>query len=173
MTVKTTYEKIQGPATSVSIWTITQLSVPERALILLPARSEFPRGYVNLLQSEPESLKTDHRILSMTRNPKANTMIGSDGDALLWLDENTDLLIENKTAVLPSGKAEWPNHGLHSKIYTNGGDQLKYVELELFTPLALLKPGASMSMACTYTLLRRSEHDSTREAKRVFRLNVD
>lgn len=167
MTVKTTFEKIEGTPISVAIFTISQVNEPERAFILLPEHSSFPSGYINLLKSQPDDLKSDHRLFSLVRDPKVNTMIGSDGDNLLWVGENTDLLIQNKTATLLEGKNEWPQ-GLHSKIYTNGNNGLKYVELELFTPLALLKPADSISMEATYTLLRRTEHDPMREARKIF-----
>ena len=168
MTTKTTYEKVQGAPVSVAVWSVTQVVAPERAFILLPSESAFQHGYVNMLPAQPKDLKTDGRLLSLERDPKKSTMIGSDGDTLLSVGQNSDLLIENKTPVLPGGKAEWPTQGLHSKIFTNSGDALKYMELEIFTPLSLLKVGDSTSMESTYTLLPRTEHDPTREAKKVF-----
>jgi len=171
MTTKTTYEKVQGEPVSVSVWSITQVVVPERAFILLPRQSAFPHGYVNMLPTQPKDLKTDGRLLSMVRDEQKNTMIGSDGDTLLSVGQNTDLLIENKTPVLSMSKVEWPDHGVHSKIFTSGSD-LKYMELELYAPLSLLKSGHSTSMESSYTLLPRTEHDPMREAKKVFASNL-
>jgi hypothetical protein len=168
MTIKTTYEKVQGAPVSVAVWSVTQVAEPERAFILLPKQSAFPHGYINMLPAQPKELKTDGRLLSLVRDPQKSTMIGSDGDTLLSVGQNDDLLIENKTPVLPDSKAEWPNQGLHSKIFTSSGDILRYMELELFTPLSLLKTGHSTSMESVYTLLPRTEHDPMREAKKVF-----
>lgn len=168
MTTKTTYEKVQGEPVSVAVWSITQVVVPERAFILLPKQSAFLHGYVNMLPTEPKDLKTDGRLLSLVREPQSNTMIGSDGNTLLSVGQNTDLLIENKTPALPMSKVEWPDHGVHSKIFASSGDTLKYMELELYAPLSLLKSGDSASMESSYTLLPRTEHDPIREAKKVF-----
>jgi hypothetical protein len=167
MTIKTTYEKVQGEPVSVAVWSITQVLAPERAFILLPKQSAFPHGYVNMLPEQPKELKSDGRLLSLVRDPQKNTMIGSDGDTLLSVGQNSDLLIENKTPVLPGSKVEWPDHGLHSKIFTSGND-LKYMELEIFSPLSLLKLGHSISMESSYTLIPKTEHDPMRESKKVF-----
>lgn len=172
LTIKTTYEKTEGAPVSVSVWSITQLTMPEKAFILLPAHSAFPHGYVNMLPTQPKGIKTDHRLLSFTPDAEQNTMVGSDGATLLWVGSNSDLLLENKTAVLPVSGIQWPDHGLHSKIYTSA-NKLKYMELELFTPLSSLKPGGVASMASRYTLLRRTENDATREAKKVFAASLN
>jgi hypothetical protein len=173
MTVKTTFEKVQGSPLTVGIWSVTQLCSPDRAFILLPANSRFPHGYVTLLPARPKGLKIDHRLLSLARDAATNTMIGSDGGTLLWVGKDSDLLIENKTAVLPSEKTVWPDQGLHSKIFTHSGDALPYVELELFTPLSTLKTGDVAFMESTYTLLRRTEQDPFREARKVFASDFD
>ncbi|HEY1463553.1 MAG TPA: hypothetical protein VGF44_09065 [Terriglobales bacterium] len=167
MTVKTTFEKTQGAPVSVAVWMIAQMASPERAFILLPKKSAFAHGYTNMMPAQPDDIKTNGRLLSLVRDPKDKTMIGSDGEILLWVGEQTDVLIENKTAPLPGSNVRWPD-GLHSKIYTNSGDELKYVEFELLTPLANLKPGTSSSMSVTYTLMPRTEKDPLREAKKIF-----
>jgi hypothetical protein len=173
LTIKTTFEKIEGAPVSVSVWSIAQLAMPEKAFILLPPQSAFLHGYVNMLPPPPKGIKSDHRLLAMKPDQKQNIMIGSDGDTLLWVSTNSDLLMENKTAVLPASGIQWPDHGVHSKIYTSATGELKYMELELFTPLSLLKPGGIASMASRYTLLRRTESDVTREAKKIFAASLN
>ncbi len=172
MTVKTTFEKVQGAPLSVSVWMIAQMASPERAFILLPKKSAFEHGYTNMMPTQPDDIKTNGRLLSLVRSPKDKTMIGSDGETLLWVGEKSDVLIENKTAPLPGSNVQWPD-GVHSKIYTNSGDELKYVEFELLNPLANLKPGTSSSMSATYTLIPRTEKDAIREAKKIFAPALD
>lgn len=167
MTVKTTFEKVQGSPVSVSVWMITQMVSPERAFILLPKKIGFAHGYTNMMSTQPDDIKIEGRLLSLVRSPKDKTMIGSDGETLLWVGDKTDVLIENKTAPLPGSNVQWPD-GLHSKIYTNSGDELRYVEFELLNPLANLKEGTSSSMSATYTLVPRTEKDPMREAKKIF-----
>jgi hypothetical protein len=168
MTVQTTYEKVQGPPVQIGVWTITQSNSPDRAFILIPQRSALPQGYTNLLRTQPKDLRVDGRLLSVVRELERPSMIGSDGNALLWVGNGPDLLIENKSPE-PTGKVEWPESGSHTKIYTSPGDRLKYVELELLNPIQTLKTGESSSMESTYTLIRRSKSDPLAEAKKVFR----
>jgi hypothetical protein len=167
MTIQTFYEKTQGAPVRVGVWTITQMQSPERAFIFLPEHSVFSQGHVNLVDPAPKDLKVNGRLLSVTRDPENRSMIGSDGNTLLWVGDGPDLLIENVTAEPAAANAEWPEQGSHSKIYTNSGDQMKYIELELLNQLHDLKPGESASMRATYTLIRRTEPDPLAEAKKV------
>jgi hypothetical protein len=166
MTVQTTYEKVQGPPVQIGVWTITQSNSPDRAFILVPQHSAFSQGYTNLLHTQPEDLRVDGRLLSVVRGLQRPSMIGSDGNALLWVGNAPDLLIENKSPE-PAERVEWPESGSHTKIYTSPGDRLMYVELELLNPIQNLKTGESSSMETTYTLIRRTESDPLAEAKKV------
>jgi hypothetical protein len=167
MTVQTRYEKVQGSPVEIGVWTITQSNSPDRAFILIPQHSTLSQGYTNLLRSQPLDLRVDGRLLSVVRELKRPSMIGSDGNALLWVGNGPDLLIQNKSPE-PEGKAEWPESGSHTKIYTSPGDRLMYIELELLNPIQTLKTGESSSMESTYTLIRRTESDPLAEAKKVF-----
>ncbi len=168
MTIQTWYEKVQGSPLPIAVWTITQLNPPERAFILLPARSALPQGYTNLLPvSEPKDLSINGRLLSVARDPQKNTMLGSDGETLLWVGDGPDLLIENKSPQATDSTDQWPEQGSHSKIYTNASETAKYVELELLTSLRTLKPGQETSMTTTYTLVARTESDPLLEAQKV------
>jgi hypothetical protein len=167
MTVQTTYEKVQGAPVQIGVWTITQTNSPDRAFILVPPHSGFSQGYTNLRPTPPKDLRIDGRLISVIRDPQGASMIGSDGNALLWVGNAPDLLIENKSPE-PAGKAEWPENGSHAKIYTSPGDRIMYVELELLNPMQDLKVGESSSMESTYTLIRRTKSDPIAEARKVF-----
>jgi hypothetical protein len=171
MNIETTYQKVEGAPVHVGIWTITQLASPDRACILLPPRSALAQGYTNLLRSQPKDLEIDGRLLSLARDPGHNTMIGSEGNALLWLGGDSDLLIENKTPLAVTAGAEWPEQGSHSKIYTNAGAQLKYVEFELLDRLRDLSRGETASTVSAYTLIPRTQSDPVAEARKVFELH--
>jgi hypothetical protein len=165
VTVETAYEKVAGAPVRAGVWTITQLEAPERLFMRLPARSAFPGGFAQRLPDRPKALAVEGRLLSLARDAAAKTMLVSDGDALLWVGEGPDLLIETVTdAHDPS--AEWPD-GAHAQIYTSSDEALPYVELELFSPLADLSVGGSARLRVRYTLVTRTESDPTAEAKRV------
>ena len=166
--IKTVYEKVRGTPVRMSVWTIAQLAPPDRAFILLPPHSEFTQGYVNLRQEEPHELKVEGRLLSLTRDPAKQTKVGSDGAALLWVGEGPDLLMENEATKAGGTKADWPEQGSRTQIYTNPGDQMKYVELELLDRLHDLKPGQKASLDAVYTLIPRTEANPEAEAKKVF-----
>jgi hypothetical protein len=169
MTVQTVYEKVEGAPVRVGVWTITQLVPPHRAFILLPPHSAFPQGYTSLLPAAPKDLKTEGRLLSLSRDPVNKTMIGSDGSALLWVGNGPDLLIDHEALKPAGGKTEWPEQGSHTKIYTNSGEEAAYVEFELLDWLRNLKPGENALMTNSYTLVPRTETRPLDEAKKVFR----
>ena len=168
VTIKTAYEKVRGAPVHMSVWTITQLASPERAFILLPAHSEFARGFVNLRPEEPRDLKVEGRLLSLTRDLAKGAKIGSDGAALLWVGEGADLLIENRATRAGGTNADWPEQGSRTQIYTNPGEQMKYVEFELLDRLHDLKPGQKAALEAIYTLIPRTQADPATEAEKVF-----
>jgi hypothetical protein len=165
VTVETAYEKVAGAPVRAAVWTITQLEAPERLFMHLPARSSFGGGFAQLLPDRPKALAVEGRLLSLARDPAAKTMIASDGDALLWVGDGPDLLIE-RIADAHDPSAEWPD-GAHAQIYTSSDEALPYVELELLSPLRDLSIGGRASLRLRYTLIARAESDATAEAKRV------
>ena len=168
VTVETCYEKVEGPPIRAGVWTITQLVSPERLFLRLPERSAFAGGFALRLPDRPKDLRVEGRLLSLARDPAAKTLLGSDGDALLWLGSAAYLLIEADTDPHdPSG--EWPD-GAHAQIYTSSDEALPYVELELFAPLRDLRVGERASLRVRYALGARASADPTAEAKRVFGL---
>jgi hypothetical protein len=168
VTVETCYEKVEGQPVRAGVWTITQLVSPQRLFMRLPARSTFPGGFAQRLPDRPKDLTVEGRLLSLARDPAVKTMLGSDGDALLWVGPAVDLLIETvTTAHDPSG--EWPD-GAHAQIYTSSDEALPYVELELFSPLRDLGIGDHVSLRVRYTLQARADAEPTAEAKRVLGL---
>ena len=95
-------------------------------------------------------------------------MLGSDGEALLWIGDGPDLLIETVSDA-HDPKDEWPD-GAHAQIYTSSDEALPYVELELFSPLRDLRIGERACLRVRYTLAARADADATAEAKRVLGL---
>ncbi|HEY6477049.1 MAG TPA: hypothetical protein VI456_10740 [Polyangia bacterium] len=168
LTVDTVYEKVAGAPVRAGVWTITQLAAPERVALRLPARSAFPGGFAQRLPAPPQALAIEGRLLSLARDPAAKTMIVSDGDALLWVGEGPDLLIET-IARAHDPAAQWPD-GAHAQIYTSPDEALPYVELELLSPLADLAIGAHARLQVRYTLIARTESDPIAEARRVLGL---
>jgi hypothetical protein len=167
MTVETSYEKVQGAPVRVAVWSITQLEVPDRLFVRLPPHSAFPHGYALRLPDPPKDLRTDGRLLSLTRDPSIKSMLASDADALLWVGAESDLLVEHVPDGAVDPAAAWPD-GAHTQVYTSQGHAEQYVEMELLGRLQELRPGDQTSMTARYTLKRRVDEDPVAEARAVF-----
>ena len=165
MTIDTTYQKLSGPPVRVAVWTITQLTSPERMLLLLPERSAFPGGRRNVSTAPPADVAVDGRLLSLARDRQQKTMIASDADALLWVGKEHMLLV-HKLGPPPSGRAEWPG-GAHAQVYTSPDGDQPYVELELLGAQDELSIGQEVSLRVGYRLMPRSEADPLVEARKI------
>jgi hypothetical protein len=152
MTIRTIYEKVQGDPVKVGVWVITQMGEPEKAGMVLPHKSAYPEGYNKQMEVLPKDLKREGRLLSVTRDPKNPTKIGSDAGTLIWMDKDFYLQIDSPRVT----GAEYPDQGSSTEIYTNP-DPLQYVELETLGPLHTMKVGDTIERTNRYTLLRRKE----------------
>ena len=160
MIITTSYEKLRGDPLTVGVWVITQVSEPERAFVVLPAKSRFPTGYTKLMDVTPAGLKVEDGLISISRDRQNSTKIGSDGGTLLWMNREYTLRIESPRAE----GGEYPDQGSSAEIYTNK-DPLPYIELETLGPLSRMKTGERIQKTNTYTLRRRSEKDAIAEAR--------
>jgi len=162
MRIVTEFHKLQGPAVSVGIWTITQLREPQRILLWQPPTSRFPRGFLPLLEAQPAEFRRRGRLLSLQRHPSLFTKIGSDADSMAWVGENSILRIDAER-----GPGEYPDGGCVTEVYTNP-DPLKYVELETLGPVEQISVGGSIGRTTTYTVMPRRTPDVESEADFVF-----
>jgi len=168
MQITTTYEKVTGDPVKVGIGVITQLRDPQRAFMVLPEKSQFPKGYVHLQFDLPENLRVKDGLVALTRGRKIESQIGSDASTLIWMDEKYVLRIDSPRVE----GAEYADQGSSAIIYT-GADPFPYVELETFGPLSTMKVGDKIQRTNTYTLSRRTEKDSESEAKKQRRSWLD
>lgn len=152
MTIRTIYEKVQGDPVKVGVWVITQLGEPEKAAMIVPEKSQYAEGYNKQMEVLPQDLKREGRLISVTRDPKNSTKIGSDAGTLIWMDK--DLYLEIDSPRVAGG--EYPDQGSSAEIYTNP-DPLKYIELETLGPLHTMKVGDKIERTNRYTLLRRAD----------------
>jgi len=162
MTITTTYEKLRGDPVRVGIGVITQLRDPLRVFMVLPPKSQFPKGYALLQFDPPHDAQLDGRLFSLTRSPSARSQIGSDADTLLWMNDRYVLRIDSPRVA----GAGYADQGCNTVIYTNAGPEA-YVELETFGPLISMKVGDQIERTNTYTLMRRTEKDLNAEARHI------
>jgi hypothetical protein len=162
MTITTTYEKVEGEPRTIGVWIITQLKDPERVFIPLPAKTLTPEGYNRQSKELPANLQRSGSMLSLTRDPKLSTKIGSEAGALLWIGEKHSLRIDSPRVA----GATYPDQSSSGEVYTNP-DPLKYVELEMLGPVSTMKVGDRIERSNTYTLFRRGSGTAEEEAKRL------
>jgi hypothetical protein len=162
MHVRTTYAKRRGDAVQVGVWTITQMPEPERMFMQVPAATRFAKGYQLLRDTEPAALRVEGGLLSLGRDHRCETKLGTDGGGLVWVGENCVVRMDAET-----GPGEYPDGGCVTEIYTNP-DPLAYVELETMGPLATLEVGASIARTTVYAVFPRSLPDAVAEARKAF-----
>lgn len=150
MLITTRYEKVEGDPVTVGVWIITQLKDPQAVHILMPKTSIFAEGYTKQSKQLPASLKQQGRLLSLTRDPKISTKIGTDASSLLWIGTKHTLRIDSPRVA----NVTYPDQGSSAEVYTNP-DPLKYVELEMLGPLKTMKIGDRIEHTNTYTLSRK------------------
>ena len=148
--ITTTYEKMTGGPVKTGIGVITQLRDPDRAIMLLPEKPLFPKGYVLLNFDPPAGVRLEKGLLSVERSHTARSQIGSDAGTLEWFGEKYVLRIDSPRV----DGAEYPNQGSSTVIYTNS-DPDAYVELETFSPLSTMKVGDKIERTNTYTFSHR------------------
>lgn len=163
MRIATEFRKLSGTPVTVGIWTITQMSEPERVCIQLSETSKFASGFIRMLEAEPADLKVDGRSLSLRRNAQQQVKLGSDGSSMAWLGQNCVVRID--TDIRPG---EYPDGGCVTEVYTNP-DPLQYVELETLGPLTIMNPGDRIEQTTAYTMRPRSTTDLQAEARNAFR----
>lgn len=162
MTITTTYEKMEGAPVTVGVWVITQLKDPQAVFIPLPKNPIFTDGYIKQSKQSPAGLKRESQMLSLTRDPKASTKIGTDAGTLVWVGEKSVLRIDSPRVA----NANYPDQGCSAEVYTNLDPQ-KYVELEMLGPLATMKAGARIVQVNRYTLGKRTEKSAEEEALKI------
>jgi len=152
MTITTMYEKVSGDPVKTGIWTITQLISPDNVYAEIPAKSVLENGYTNLSPASLFELDRQADRVRIRRDPAKSTMLGTDGNWLLWTGADLSLKIE-RISTPPEG--EWPDKGTRLHIYTNpdrGGQP--YIEMEVMGAMQVMKIGDKTSSTNRYTLTR-------------------
>ncbi len=165
--VVSTFEKISGDPSRIGVWVITQVKEGERVFVPIPKNSIFPTGYT-AIGSVPRGLVVTNGLVALASDPNAATKIGNDAGALLWVGNDSLLLIESPRI---SGLAEgsYPDNGCSAEVYTNP-NPAAYVEMELLAPLVNLEANRTAEATSIYSLFRRTQPTALDEAKLIFAL---
>lgn len=163
LSIETTYERVSGSASKVSIWVITQFRDPIAVYLPIPADSQFPDGHFRFRDGPWPQVTRADRMLKVTRDPSASRKLGSDADRMLWVGADAMCLV----ATPRTAGVEYPDRGASAEVYTNQNPK-SYVELETLGPLVTLRPGERITQTNTYTLWRRRPGDDPdADARRI------
>ncbi len=161
MRIRTEFHKVAGDAVRVSVWTIAQMNDPERVFVPLRKGSKIPGGGIRMTDAEPQDLRIEGGLLSLTRSPFKSAKIGADTASLVWVGRKLVVRIDAE-----AGSGEYPDGGCATQVYTSP-DPFPYVELETLGPLATMRAGARIERTTTYTIMPRSEPDPEAEARKI------
>lgn len=151
--IKQRLEKRGPPMTNMIIWSVTQIRSPDLAVMPLNPRSRFPGGFKLLGGGDVEE-RYRYRsgdLLLIRRHPRKATKVGADSPAGWLASFHGDVLFIQRSNFHP--KAKYPDGGCNVEIYTNP-DPLKYVELELLSPIHRPKEGESFSFDISWQLYK-------------------
>lgn len=136
-----------------AVWQVTQVNSPDRLRMPLYAKGSFKKGYYVFQGSEPvkERMQVLTDELQIVRDSAKSAKIGGDSP-LGWIAAEKGAIRFEVSAKRIAGKP-YPDDGCSLEIYTNP-DPLPYVELELLSPLATIKPGQTLSLTTKWSLKR-------------------
>ncbi len=159
--VTSTFEKVSGSGNRIGVWVITQLREGQQVFMPVPKNSIFPTGY-KAIGAVPAGLVVTNGLVALSRDPNASTKIGNDAGALLWVGNESMLLIESPR--IPGvAKTDYPDSGSSAEIYTNP-NPTAYLEMELLAPLVNLGAGNTAEATSVYSLFRRTRPTALDEA---------
>jgi len=161
--VSTTYKRVAGEASKVSVWVITQFKEPVAVYVPLKTNSIFASGYYTFGNDPWPQLRHEGNHLVITRDRNSPHKMGADARKLLWVGERETCLI----GTWSDGK-EYPDRGASAEVYTNP-DPKHYVELETLGPLSWLKVGDQITTAQSYNLQRRTKRSIEQDFDWLFR----
>ena len=163
--VETTYEKLAGAAVRAAVWTITQLTSPERIFLLLPERSSFAAGHRSVGQAPPSDVSVDGRLLSLARDREHKTMLVSDAEALAWIGPGCALLL--RTASPPPRRAPRGRTAPTPRCTRAPTATSRMWSSSCSGRCSDLAPGQRAALQVRYRLFPRVEANPLAEARRI------
>jgi hypothetical protein len=174
--VAQTVEKRCGAPVMLSIWSVTQIALPDAIFLPLNADSPYKNNFHWIARPRPDpEFPGLWQAFSTARNSKvpdvlrvrpltdASYKIGVDAPvaSIVAVREDEALLLraEKPQGVYPDGAVEGAGFPVELFNFGQGGTQ--YNELELFSPLRLFRIGSKWRHTVTWSLSRLPVRDAT------------
>lgn len=135
-----------------SVWEVAQVNEPEEACLPLNKAGQFPEGFMTFKTSPPlsETIRLSKDRVCLTRHAKQGGKIGADSPEG-WTEARVAGLRFRISAPFERGKS-YPD-GCPQQVWSNP-DPLKYMELELLSPIRRLAPGKEQELTTRWKLER-------------------
>ena len=139
VTITNTMTNIGDKDVDWAIWEVTQVDSPDLTRMPLHKSKVFTKGYYIFKDADPQlgRMKLTAKELTLQRDLKASSKVGGNSP-LGWIAAEKAGVRFEISAKVEKG-ANYPDDGCTSEIYTNP-DPLKYIELELLSPMEILSP---------------------------------
>lgn len=153
VTLKNTMINTSDSPVNWSVWEVSQTNAPDVAHLALNKEGHFPTGYYTFKDSvpAPTALTLNDTEAALRRHPKKSCKIGSDSPKGYLAAEEGTVRFQTQAAYEPG--QNYPDDGCAQEIWSNP-DPLKYMELELLSPLQTIQPGSSYSFTTHWSLTR-------------------
>ncbi len=157
VTIINTMENTSGRPVEWSVWEVAQVDDPAWAEISSGQASGLPHGFHTF--DDPSVLQRGFAIkgsqprggasIQLVRDPKKSGKIGTDAPSQWARARVKDFVF----AIMGEreSNAAYPDKGCLQEIYSNP-DPLKYMELELLSPIRMLKPGEKAAFTTRWRL---------------------
>ena len=135
-----------------SVWEVAQVDEPDRAVLPLDSR-HFKAGYYVFKANPPSKSQVTRkgRALYFERGKQRGAKIGG-ASRQGWLAAEKDGIRFRVWAKYPL-KGAYPDDGCAQEIWSNP-DPLKYMELELLSPIVILRPDKAYTFETKWELTR-------------------
>jgi hypothetical protein len=145
-------EKIDGPPAQMTVWTVCQVRDPE--LSLLPSAD----GHYVDFDTHSELMQSHPGYVTLGRDPGKGLKIGVPATVQNgWVASVFATGPSGHTLLLQSHKLsknlKYPDEGLQAELYTAPHSFALYTEMELLSPLVLLKAGERLEDDAIWQLL--------------------
>ncbi len=164
LTVRETFKNVGDKPITWSVWDVTQVpgslgkgakfSPDARVYFPLNPASKFGQGYYDMLDGGSDQwLKDVAPGIMGVKYLNKTGKIGADSAAgwITYVDEQHDYTYAKRFKV--ERGAEYPDKGATVEVYTSGGDT-SYMEVEVLSPLRVLKPAETFSFTVDWYAAR-------------------
>ncbi|MBV9470474.1 MAG: hypothetical protein JO316_22200 [Abitibacteriaceae bacterium] len=162
--INQTAEKLRGEPVMLSLWSVTQVAPPDAIFLPLNRESTYKENFhwIKTPDNESPVVRITPTLLQVRSTPGSSYKIGVDALASAIIAVKDGLAFMART---PYEKGDYPDgalgHGFPVELWNNGDAQAYYNELELLSPLQVLRTGSRINHTMHWSLHQLPYRDLT------------